>query len=758
MRSSAGNVNSPISEASVAALSPPDTRILGWGLVGVALLAVALYWQTTGIGFLLDDLMLPSSVYKAFHGQPETLTRMMFFGGSVATDGLTCFRPGNWLSILFDYAIWGGNAFGYHITNIVCFALNCVLVGLVTNELAERFQIKQRSTTAVAAAALFACYPLHVESTAWVIGRVDVLCTMFYLAATHLFLRYLKLPTAGNAYGNGNMIGSVACFLASLSCKEMAVTLPVVFSILVLLLPVSTKQTLFKRLQPVGWIWLALIAFACVRTFMLGTVVGGYGSAFDRHVFRQSMRNFFDGASWWKVISPATDEYDVPQLLRYFAAAGTLAGAACAALAMLRNRRLMPIFAFLISWFIVALLPTFQIFHVFPNLVGSRLLFMSSAPLCMLLAVSFITAAETIKPPSISTSMAIGGLILLTATWVAVQRINIQPWLESGASMARAIKTIQEAAATGSDNGSAVLFANLPADHKGAGMIGRPEYLAQLLQPPLLVDKDWSNRIDTCERPLPGPSDFVFPNLLSQHIANARGAFFWDEESHGFVPLRQPSGHDSFSVEGGIPADQNATHWITKSTINPMAVQAVQVTFDKPATTLGSVTLVWSAKGRQWWQCVCSPVTAAGNTALFVPSRLRTWTYTDGIRSIGLQAAHGVNVISAHSIPINQVLPMITVAKNNVHVDAHSIEKCTSVQVYVAKPGQSFSDLATNTQPSASIIDYTGKVKGAVGDVTLPENLLAKGSVRTVCARAFDVNNQPLGVLSEVAAAHPAIK
>jgi protein O-mannosyl-transferase len=143
--------------------------------------------------------------------------------GGLTADGCkyswTTFDGGNWhpltwLSLQWD-AQWSGlNPFGYHLTNVLLHALNCVLL----------FEFWRRITGAVSRSAcvalLFAVHPLHVESVAWISERKDVLSTAGMLAALLVYEWYARSPS------RGRMLAVAVPMTLGLLAKPMLVTLP----------------------------------------------------------------------------------------------------------------------------------------------------------------------------------------------------------------------------------------------------------------------------------------------------------------------------------------------------------------------------------------------------------------------------------------------------------------------------------------------------------------------------------------------------
>ena len=144
----------------------------------------------------------------------------------VTTTHMSNYTPLAWLSYAGDYALFGLNPVGYHLTNVLLHALNAVLFFRLSAELLKRsFPREDESTTiacgAAFAALVFALHPLRVESVAWAAERRDVLAGAFSLGA---LLFYVRAADARDAFRLRAL--SVACFAGAALSKATAVPLP----------------------------------------------------------------------------------------------------------------------------------------------------------------------------------------------------------------------------------------------------------------------------------------------------------------------------------------------------------------------------------------------------------------------------------------------------------------------------------------------------------------------------------------------------
>ena len=98
---------------------------------------------------------------------------------------------GNWhpitcLSLLIDHQLFGNNAGGYHLVNLLFHVANTLLLLYVLRQMTGEFW------PSALTAAFFAWHPLHVESVAWVSERKDVLSTFFGLLTIGAYWRYVE--------------------------------------------------------------------------------------------------------------------------------------------------------------------------------------------------------------------------------------------------------------------------------------------------------------------------------------------------------------------------------------------------------------------------------------------------------------------------------------------------------------------------------------------------------------------------------------
>ena len=193
---------------------------------------------------------------------------------------LSNWHPVTMMSHMLDCQLYGLNAGGHHLTNVLLHTGSVLLLFLVLRRLTG---FLWRSAFV---AAVFAIHPLHVESVAWVAERKDVLSAFFFLLTIWAYARYVEKQSRVEGRASSAGGGSLALdprrwtldyclvllfFALGLMSKPMVVTLPFVLLLLdywpLNRLSGFTPKVLF-RLVAEKIPLLALSGAACVATMV----------------------------------------------------------------------------------------------------------------------------------------------------------------------------------------------------------------------------------------------------------------------------------------------------------------------------------------------------------------------------------------------------------------------------------------------------------------------------------------------------------
>lgn len=344
-------------------------------LICLALAAVtlALFWPATGFEFNnYDDSQYVTSNPHVLSGLSWKNVAWAFTSGYASN-----WHPLTWLSHMLDCQIYGVDAGGHHLTNILFHTANVLLL----------YALWRCLTGAVwrsaLVAALFGWHPMHVESVAFIAERKDVLSAFFGFATLLAYWHYARQPS-GRRYAL-----VILGFVLGLMCKPMLVSL----SLLMLLLdfwPLERRQP-WGRLVVEKVPLLALSAASSAVTIWAQRA-GGAMATLQAYPFSTRLLNAIHAyvAYIGKLLWPAHLAVLYPY--RFHLAAGAVAGAAVlfigltiAALWGARGRR-RPWWTVGWLWFVIALGPVIGIVQVGGAAMADRYSYIPSVGLFVLAA------------------------------------------------------------------------------------------------------------------------------------------------------------------------------------------------------------------------------------------------------------------------------------------------------------------------------------------------------------------------------------
>ncbi len=192
-----------------------DASMASIALAGAALclLVAVSYFPALSGGFVWDDVTLPDSTpLHTWSG----LAQIWFTPRGLIRHEVH-YWPLLYTTFWLEHKLWGLAPFGYHLVNLL------LHTGVVL--LLWRLLLRLGVPGAWFAAAVFAVHPLHVESVAWVMGRKDILATVFYLSSVLAYIRFTEMPR-GRRRGKHYLL-AMALFVLGLLSKSIIVTLPV---------------------------------------------------------------------------------------------------------------------------------------------------------------------------------------------------------------------------------------------------------------------------------------------------------------------------------------------------------------------------------------------------------------------------------------------------------------------------------------------------------------------------------------------------
>jgi Tfp pilus assembly protein PilF len=213
-RGSIGRRNALHSRPSTA-----TARSIRLGSWIVAAVAVVVFLNTLGHDFAYDDVHIiqENETIQSLGGLSSAI-RGPYWPSELGR-ALGLWRPLSTALYGLEWALWGDRPAAFHATNVLLHGVASVLVFRLLLTLLP-------FVGALAGALVFAVHPVHVEAVANVVGRAEVLSSVFYLTACLLFLRWRE------SLGMVRTLGLCALYAAAFATKESAVTLPGVLFLL----------------------------------------------------------------------------------------------------------------------------------------------------------------------------------------------------------------------------------------------------------------------------------------------------------------------------------------------------------------------------------------------------------------------------------------------------------------------------------------------------------------------------------------------
>lgn len=195
-----------------AAPAAPTARALP-ELLAVALVVIAtllVYWPVRGFEFVNYD----DNAFIFENARMQEGLTLRNLGWAFTVSVAANWHPLTVLTHLLDCSLFGLDAGGHHVTNVLIHLANVVLL----------YQVLRRLTLSAGAsllvAALFAVHPLNVESVAWVAERKNVLSLLFLLLTLWAYAAYARTGSR-RAYAL-----TLLAFAAGLMSKAMLVSVP----------------------------------------------------------------------------------------------------------------------------------------------------------------------------------------------------------------------------------------------------------------------------------------------------------------------------------------------------------------------------------------------------------------------------------------------------------------------------------------------------------------------------------------------------
>ncbi|XP_042869657.1 protein O-mannosyl-transferase TMTC2-like, partial [Penaeus japonicus] len=155
---------------------PPPT----WVYMTVWVAGVLVYVNGLSGDFVHDDVSAIKTNPDVLATTPLSHVFLNDYWGKPMSDPLShkSYRPLTILTFRMNHAMFGLRPLGFHLMNVLLHSSVCLLM---TRLLLRLLRLPQG--TVLSAGLLFATHPIHSEAVTGLVGRADVLASIFFLAA-----------------------------------------------------------------------------------------------------------------------------------------------------------------------------------------------------------------------------------------------------------------------------------------------------------------------------------------------------------------------------------------------------------------------------------------------------------------------------------------------------------------------------------------------------------------------------------------------
>jgi len=386
-------------------------------LVGlISTLTIVVYAESLKYGFIhLDD-------YEYILDNPNVTNGLTVNGFKWAfTTFYACnWHPLTWLSHMLDCRLFGLDAGGHHLTNLIIHLASTIILFLVLNR-ATGSLIRSAFVSIV-----FGVHPLHVESVAWISERKDVLSAFFWMCSILAYVHYAQRP--------GRIRYSlVALFLVmGLMSKQMLVTLPFVLLLMdywpLRRIDFSTE---LKKGADDSWshtlrmlilekVPLFALCAAAAAVAFIAQHSGGATASFDAIPFQTRLQNalisyvVYIFKAFWPVNLGVY--YPYPEIVSLWKAAGSTLLIFAVTAAVIFKARKVPYLPMGWFWYLGTLVPVIGLVQIGAQAHADRYTYIPLTGLAIILAWGGADLVSRLKP---------GRILPLLAASVAALALSI---------------------------------------------------------------------------------------------------------------------------------------------------------------------------------------------------------------------------------------------------------------------------------------------------------------------------------------------
>lgn len=234
----------------------------------IFLVVVAAYSPTFSGDFILDDkILVKNNPYiKQVHSLYSYFSQE---DGIVDERDLGVYHTGYYrplinITYFLDYKIWGMNAYGFRITNLILHLLSCFIIFKLFD-----YFIRDRRT-AFWCALLFSIHPVNTESVSCIVARNNILVALFSFSSFYLYIAGIERRE------HAKTVISIIAFACAVFSKEFGLMILPVFFLYNRFLALNKHSISSEFLS-----YMPFIIIAVIYLYMRHLVIGNFLTPFD---------------------------------------------------------------------------------------------------------------------------------------------------------------------------------------------------------------------------------------------------------------------------------------------------------------------------------------------------------------------------------------------------------------------------------------------------------------------------------------------
>lgn len=312
----------------------------------------------------------------------------LLLGGNLPLKHNHVYRPFRSVMQTFVYQISSTHTFTYHLFALVVLIASAYLVYLITTKLLDQ-------QTGLLAALFSAVLPTHTESITFITASFDTAGIVFMLLSFYLYILYREKNT------RALLLWSIVSALIGYFTYDFALVLPILialYEIVLRNLPKKEWLGLGKRLIP-------YLTGAALYLFIKYAIVGQrYFGVFFQHIplhqrLMTMAKSFFLYIYYVVVNYPLSIYHKVTiasTLANAYVFAALIGTVVYIAFAWILYKKNLRIYAFLMLWFLVSMLPVANIVEI-ASYLSEHYLYLASVSWVILIALVFTKAFASVK-------------------------------------------------------------------------------------------------------------------------------------------------------------------------------------------------------------------------------------------------------------------------------------------------------------------------------------------------------------------------